>query len=46
VADSSKVGKRDFYSFYDLLKLDAFITDPNLTPAQREAIGTYTQVLL
>lgn len=45
IADTSKIGKRDFYSFYRLSDLDALVTEPGITSEQREAVEEYTQVL-
>lgn len=45
VADSSKFGRRDFFSFYDLSKIDGLITDTSVTPEQREAFEQYTKVI-
>ena len=45
VADSSKVGRRDFYSFYDLAKLDAVITDGAIEPDKRAMLETFTKVI-
>lgn len=45
VADSSKLGKRDFYTFYDLVQVDDLVIDDEITPEQRENIEQYTQVI-
>ncbi|MCH3967754.1 MAG: DeoR/GlpR family DNA-binding transcription regulator [Atopobiaceae bacterium] len=45
VADSSKLGKRDFYTFYDLVQVDGLVTDDQVTPEQREVVEQYTQVI-
>lgn len=45
VADSSKFGRRDFYGFYDLSKIDGLITDASITPEQREVLEQYTTVI-
>ncbi len=39
IADSSKVGRRDFFDFYHLSKIDALITDAGLETEQRIARG-------
>lgn len=45
VADSSKLGRRDFYCFYDLADLDALITDNLITAEQRDALREHVSVL-
>lgn len=45
IADTSKIGKRDFYSFYRLSDLDALVTEPGISAEQREAVEEYTQIL-
>ena len=45
LADSSKFGRRDYFTFYDLKDIDALITDTGITDVQRTEYGTYTQVI-
>ena len=45
VADSSKLERRDFYSFYELSKIDALITDNLITTEQREALQQHANVI-
>lgn len=46
VADASKIGRRDFYTFYRLIELDGFVCDAGISDEDRAAIGEYTEVLL
>jgi DeoR family lactose phosphotransferase system repressor len=46
ICDASKVGRRDFFDFYDLSKLEGVICDDELSPRQRDALEKYTQVLI
>ncbi|MDI9589962.1 MAG: DeoR/GlpR family DNA-binding transcription regulator [Acidobacteriota bacterium] len=45
LADSSKLGRRDFFGFYDLDDVDALITDRLITDDQRHALGQHTTVI-
>ena len=45
IADSSKIGKRDFYTFCRLDNLDAVVCEPGITDADRAAIEEHTQVI-
>lgn len=45
VTDSSKLGRRDFYTFYDLDSVDALVTDRLVTPELRAALESHTRVL-
>ena len=45
VADSSKVGKRDFYTFYHLTDVDAVVTEPGISAENRMAIEEFTNVI-
>lgn len=45
IADSSKVGRRDFFDFYHLSKIDALITDAGLETEQRIALEGFVKVL-
>lgn len=45
VADSSKIGREDFYNFYTLGEIDAIITDRNLRREFVEQLSQYTNVL-
>ena len=45
LADASKVGRRDFYTFYRLENTDALISDAGLTDDQCAALEEYTTVL-
>lgn len=44
LADSSKVGRRDFYGFFDLGNIDTIFTDAALTGEQRFELEQYTRV--
>ncbi|MBM6682634.1 DeoR/GlpR family DNA-binding transcription regulator [Collinsella intestinalis] len=46
VADASKVGRRDFFSFYHLIKLDGLITDGSVPPEALQQLSEYTEVLI
>ncbi len=43
--DSSKVGRRDFYTFYSLDSVDALVTDPGLAAEEVGDLSAYTEVL-
>jgi DeoR family lactose phosphotransferase system repressor len=45
VADSSKLGKRDFFTFYELTDIDGLVTDTHITPEQREQLDQITTVI-
>ena len=45
VADSSKVGKRDFFSFYRLSDFDAVVMEPDASQEARNAVEEHTRVL-
>lgn len=45
VADSSKVGRRDFYSFYNLSSLDALVCEPEISADARASIEEFTKVI-
>ena len=45
IADSSKIGKRDFYTFCRLDSLDAVVCEPGITAEDRTAIEEHTQVI-
>lgn len=43
--DSSKVGKRDFFGFYELSRIEAVVTDGLLSKEQRAKLEKYAKVL-
>ena len=45
IADSSKIGKRDFYTFCRLDSLDAVVCEPGIAAGNRAAIEEHTQVI-
>lgn len=45
ITDSSKIGKRDFYSFYRLSDLDALICEPDTPTDKRAAVEEYTRTI-
>ena len=45
VTDSSKMGKRDFYGFYDVVNLDGIVTDAAITEKQIKALSELTEVI-
>ena len=45
IADSSKIGKRDFYTFCRLDSLDAVVCEPGIAAEDRAAIEEHTQVI-
>ena len=45
LADSSKFGRRDFITFYDMRNIDALITDNNITPEYLAEYSAYTRVI-
>ena len=45
IVDSSKIGKRDFYTFYHLDDLDAVVCEPDITDEAKGAIEDYTRVI-
>lgn len=46
VLDASKIGRRDFFNFYELSRLDALVCDESITDEQRAAVEEYADVLL
>ena len=45
LADSSKLDRRDFYGFYDLVNVDALMTDRLITSEQEGDLSQYTKVV-
>ena len=45
IADSSKIGKRDFYTFCRLDNLDVVVCEPGIAAEDRAAIEEHTQVI-
>lgn len=45
LTDASKIGRRDFYTYYQLSGFDALICDGGMTPEQRAAVEEYTNVI-
>ena len=45
IADSSKIGKRDFYTFCRLDNLDAIVCEPSISAEDRAAIEEHAQVI-
>lgn len=45
IADSSRIGKRDFYTFCRLDNLDAVVCEPGITAEDRVAIEEHTRVI-
>ena len=45
IADSSKIGRRDFYTFCRLDNLNAVVCEPGITAEDRTAIEEHTQVI-
>ena len=45
IADSSKIGKRDFYTFCRLDSLDAVVCEPGIAAEDRVAIEEHTRVI-
>ena len=45
IADSSKIGKRDFYTFCRLDNLDVVVCEPGITAEDRAAIEEHAQVI-
>lgn len=45
VIDGSKVGKRDFYTFYQLENLDAVVSEPQLPEEAKAALEEFTEVI-
>lgn len=45
LADSSKLGRRDFFGFYDLANVDVLITDGLVTAEQLHELKQYTKVI-
>ena len=45
IADTSKIGKRDFYTFYHLSDLDGLVCEPSITPEHRASVEEFTSVI-
>lgn len=45
VADSSKIGRRDFFSFYSIDNIDAFFTDSHISDEQLRQLSEHTRVV-
>ena len=45
IADSSKIGRRDFFSFYSIDNIDAFFTDSNISDEQYRQLSEHTRVV-
>ncbi len=45
IADSSKIGKRDFYTFCSLTDLDGLVCEAGIAPEQRQAVDEFTKVI-
>lgn len=45
VADSSKIGKRDFFTFYHLIQVDGLICDEEISAEARTTIEEYTDLV-
>ena len=45
VADSSKIGRRDFYAFYQLSDLDGLVCEPGIAPDARASVEEFTSVV-
>ena len=45
IADSSRIGRRDFYTFWRLDNLDAGVCEPSISAEDRAAIEEHTQVI-
>lgn len=45
VCDSSKIGKRDFYTFYKLSDLSGIICEPSIGQEERNVLKEYVEVL-
>ena len=45
IADSSRMGRRDFYTFCRLDSLDAVVCEPSISAKDRVAIEEHTQVI-
>lgn len=46
IADSSKIGEREFFSFYNLADLDAIVIEPDAPQERIEKLGEYANKLL
>lgn len=46
VADASKIGKRDFFEFYQLMNLDALVCDAAISERARKMVDEFTEVLV
>lgn len=45
VADSSKIGQRDFYTFYRLSNIDALICEGSIADEKRQQVEEFTKVI-
>ena len=45
VCDASKIGRRDFYAFYQLSGFDALVCDGGISAEQRAAVEEFTRVI-
>lgn len=45
IADTSKIGKRDFYTFYHLSDLDGLVTESDISATQKAAVEEFTRVI-
>lgn len=45
VADSSKIGQRDFYTFYRLSNIDALICEGSISDEKRQQVEEFTKVI-
>lgn len=45
VADASKIGRRDFYTFYRLTDIDALICESGASEGSRAAVEEYTSII-
>lgn len=45
LADSSKIGKRDFYTFYSLSDLDGLVCESDISDEKRRDVDEYTKVI-
>ena len=45
MADSSKIGQRDFYTFYRLSNIDALICEGSISDEKRQQVEEFTKVI-
>ena len=45
VADSSKIGQRDFYTFYRLSNIDALICEGSIADEKRRQVEEFTKMI-